>query len=199
MKRILPVFPIALMLGIVGCERKQNAPPNAAPSATKTTNVDATTVEGVVAPHTESITVSDLMQSLDMRIFKTRINGPGMQAVGRVVLFVKLPQSEASEVVSIEIDDSATPGTLRVFLQKSPWSEYAYRAGISYEGDNGHSRQASNVIKDDPFRNVVGTRTGSGITNHPGTAIIECSGTFGGSNADVATTPDAAAIFVRLE
>ena len=199
MKRKLSILPITLMFGIVGCGKTQNAIPNAQQNLPASKSTDAGSQRVAVVKSGEAVTVSDLMQSLDMRIFKTRINEPGIRTVSRVTLFVKLPESEPSEVVSIAIDDTATPGTLRVFLQELPWHEYAYRASINYEDENGRSRKSSGMIEHAIFRNVVGTRTGHGLTNQPGTAIIECSGTFLGSDAEVGTTLDAAAIFVRLE
>ncbi|HUG66295.1 MAG TPA: hypothetical protein VMM76_01010 [Pirellulaceae bacterium] len=214
---------IAAPMGMVGCDRPQNvksATPqqNSLPKTTtntprrqaeRTEDLDqqnslpttTTNTAQLKAPAGEvhdGITVADLMQTLGMRIFKTRINEPGLPTVKRVALCVKSPESQPITVVSIEIEDAATPGTLLVFLQEGRWEGYRYIGGIVYKGDNGRTSETSGLIRENPFEKVVGTRSGVGITNRPGLAIIECSGTFRG-NDELETTPDAAGIYVKVE
>jgi len=198
MRRIVPFVTMTLISGVIGCDATQNAPPDARPNP----SVDAATESGSQTSSTggtrEEITVADLMQSLGMKIFKARINEPGLQSVKRVALCLKSPGSEPSTHSSVEIDDPATPGTLLVFLQEGRDPKYPYFAGIIYQGDNGRTRETSGPIQDDPFKAVVGRQSGVGLINRPGIAIIEYSGSFRGTES-VESTSDVAAIYVKVE
>lgn len=199
MRVIIFCCAIAAPVGRVGCDRPQNVK-SATPqqnSLPKTTTNTAQLKAPAGEVH-DGITVADLMQTLGMRIFKTRINEPGLPTLKRVALCVKSPERQPITVVSIEIEDAATPGTLLVFLQEGRWEGYRYIGGIVYKGDNGRTSETSGPIRENPFEKVGGRRSGTGITNRPGLAIIECSGTFGG-NDELETTPDAAGIYVKVE
>ena len=199
MKRILPVLPIAMFFGTVACDHTPYGTQSALPPQSPTTNMAVASPVATADQPDKLVTVGDLMQSLDLRIFKTRINEPGLKSVRRIGLCAKLQNAEPTEIVSVEIADATTPGTLLIFLEASDHHGYSYRAGINYADDNGRTHKVSGVLKEAMFRNVTGVKSGTGIINQPGTAIIECNGTFHGDEAEIATTPDAAAIFVRLE
>jgi hypothetical protein len=147
---------------------------------------------------TGAITIADVLKALEMEIWKEKVNQPGEPPVRHVALCVKPAGSDAREVMSVDIDNPAQPGTLLVFLQDGRFGEYRYRAGIVYQGADGFGHSTLNVLED-PFKGPHAVRTGDGGRSiaRRGIAVLRCSATFAGRSEDIETTAEAAAIYMK--
>jgi len=100
------------------------------------------------------IGVADLLEALDMKMWKARVNDDAEQRITKVTLSLKKQGSESKAVLTLDIPE-AGPGTLLVYLQDLP--NQRDKLGIIYHGDTGRSGSTWNVV-DDPFTEVVGMK-----------------------------------------
>jgi hypothetical protein len=198
MKCLTCVLMVGLVVSAARCQTTQDAElvrsePIEKPAETEASRPAASAVEPAGA-----ITIADVLEALDMEIWKEKVNQPGGPPIKHVALCVKPARSEAREVMSIDIKDPAQPGTLLVFLQEGRWGEFRFRTGIVYHGEGGFGHSTLGVV-DDPFKDP-GVRTGGGGSiAHPGVVVLRCNGSFMGTREAIETTAEAAAIYVKSE
>ncbi len=108
-----------------------------------------------------NIEVADLLEALDMKMWKATVNDDADQRITKVTLSVKKQDSDPKAVLTLDIPE-AEPGTLLVYLQDLP--NQRDKLGIIYHADSGRSGSTSHVV-DDPFTAVIGMK-------QPSTAAI---------------------------
>ena len=136
------------------------------------------------------IGVADLLEALDMKMWKARVNDDAEQRITKVTLSLKKQGSESNALLTHDIPE-AGPGTLLVYLQDLPTQRD--KLGIIYHGDTGRSGSTSNVV-DDPFTEVVGMK------GSPGAAIGRRGVTVLRSSADSdVSKPQTVAYFLKGE
>lgn len=108
-----------------------------------------------------NIELSDLLEALEMKMWKARVNDDADQRITKVTLSVKERGSDPIDALTLDIPE-AGPGTLLVYLQDLP--NRRDKLGIIYHGDSGRSGSTSDLV-DDPFAEVVGMK-------QPSTAAI---------------------------
>jgi len=199
MKCFTRVLMVCLIVSAVGCRKTQDTElVRSQPSPERGEKEESRRTASLAEP-AGAITIADLLQALEMEIWKEKVNEPGKPLLKHVALCVKPAGSEAHEVMSIDIANPSQPGTLLVFLQEGRWGEFGLRAGIVYHGDDGRTHTTSGVV-DDPFKEVAGLQTSRGVSiASPGIAALRCNGSFIGRREDIETTPEAAAIYVKNE
>lgn len=182
------VFVCVLLYGC-GCQRQPDAPTSV--------REEHSTDKGPVQPPEKkvaaSIDITDLLDALQMNIWKARVHEDGSERIRRVALHVKPKGSNPTELLAVDLPDQQ-PGTLLVWLQTAENSRY--KVGIAYRGDNGRSGSTWKLM-DDPFADVVGVKTESSAgIGRPGIIVLKSSGTRGGSDI---TQQDSVAIYLKNE
>ncbi len=141
-----------------------------------------------------SLEITDVLDALQLNIWKDRVNDDGSERIRKVSLCIKPKEMDPKTVLALDLPDEE-PGTLLVFLQDV--GDRRVKLGIVYHGDNGRGGSRWNVA-DDPFADVAGVAatTSVGGIARVGNIVLKSSGTPGG--ADIARR-DSVAIFVKNE
>jgi hypothetical protein len=183
MRHILPVAVSVLLLCVAASQLTPDGDA-AAPESQREGNTPAQAAK----KRDPSIDIVDLLEALNMQMWKARVNDAADQRIKIVTLSIKQQQSDPKTVLTLDIPDGG-PGTLLVYLQDL--RNQRCKVGIVYHGDNSRSGSTSNIV-DDPFTEVVG------IWKHPSAAIGRRGVTVlrSNSNFDI-SNPETVAIFLN--
>jgi len=191
MQRLGCCVVILLMPYVSGCQRHPDASATAHSQQPKDTDV----VQQPDKKDASTFEIADLLDALQMNMWKARVNEDGKEPIRKVSLCIKPKGSDPKTVLTLDLADKRHgPGTLLVFLQAL--GNRRNKVGIVYHGDNGRSGSTSNLV-DDPFADFHGlTSEGSVGIGRPGIIVLKSSALPGGSDI---TQQDSVAIYLNNE
>lgn len=189
---ILGLLTLFLIL-FPGCGRRPDPPSNF-----EQTEVSETAPEVVppAAKGGDAIGVEDLLDALQMEIWKADINNREQTRMKRVALCVKAAGKDHATAMEIEIADPDVAAELIVYLQHVPGGRY--RAGLVCRSTDGRERSTTGLL-DDPFKDVMGVTTESGARIARTGIIILMSSNLPAEREELETDESAVAIYLRVE
>ncbi|QDU40645.1 hypothetical protein Mal4_50030 [Maioricimonas rarisocia] len=179
---------VVLVVCTCACQPESVAPAKTTASSEQLPAA-ATTTEGTDSRRTQ-IELGDLLEALDMQMWKARVNDDPGAVIRSMKLELKQRDAGPKELMSIEVPDGE-PGTLLVYLQEQLGRKI--KIGMVFTGDEGTGNRSSNVI-DNPFTDVVVSgNTGANI-GRPGTIVLRSTAGPGG---DDVSRPESVAIYLE--
>ena len=198
MKKVLCHLSVLLGVCILGCQ--QQHPPLAAPVIP---SKPAEPADKSDACHDQTIEIADVLDALDLQVWKIRVNGPGDQPVSKISLCSKLKDGDPTTELSIKLNEKQQgPATLVVTLRGGAINPSGamgrwYKAGLSYLGEDGRSYRSSNLIADPIVNSAENILPSSGrATAKPGITLLRSSNPIG---ADFESHKDTMGIYLKFE
>ena len=181
---------VLLLIFTIGC-RPSSAPQSRAQTASVPAIATSSQPDDSSKSESSSqVTVSDILDILQLRVWKSALNDNDEEAISRALLFAKEQDSKPKLLTSIDLEGQ---GTLLVSLQDMDDSRI--KAGVTWNGADGHSMR-SDVIVDDPCRDAIGLSSSPAAIAHKGVRLLRSANA---TSSDIATNPKASGLYLVLE